>query len=226
MGKSFIRAVVNAARRDRISYDQFIEDTKQARRLLSLHRPNRGRVLPKIPTEDQLKLFFSVVDKSSNIEHQLIMRTFLYTGVRVAELTSIECADVDIAGCRVLVRQGKGGKDRVVLFPAQFRLALQSHLRAHPDNKYLFESRLKKRYSERQIQNIVKDYGDAAGIKMHPHLMRHLCLTFLTRSGLSDSEIQLVSGHSSKESLAVYQHLSLTDVTPKYQDAMKKMEIE
>jgi integrase/recombinase XerD len=226
VSKSFIRVVVNAARHDRLTYDSFIESCKLARRQLGLKRPHRGRVLPKIPTEDQLKAFFTVVDKSSNIEHQLIMRTFLYTGVRVAELTSIEVPDVDLSGCRILVRQGKGGKDRIVLIPAQFRLALQSHLRAHQENKYLFESRLKKRYSERQIQNIVKDYGERAGIKMHPHLMRHLCLTFLTRSGLSDSEIQLVSGHSSKESLAVYQHLSLTDVTGKYQDAMKKMEIE
>lgn len=210
MGKSFIRIIVNAARHDRITYNQFIEDTKQARRLLSLTRPNRGRILPKIPSEEALKRFFACIDKSTNILHQLMLRLMLFTAVRVSELTSIETADVDVAGCRIMIRQGKGSKDRVVLFPAQFRLPLQSHLRSNPQNKYLFESRLKTKFTTRQIQHIVKDYGDQAGIeKMHPHLLRHLCLTFLTRSGLSDSEIQLVSGHSSKESLAVYQHLSL-----------------
>lgn len=227
MGKPFVRAIVNAARRDRIDYDQFVEDSKQARRILKLTRPNRGRTLPNIPTEDSVKKFFQVIDKATNLQHQVMLRLMLYTGVRVAELVSIEVADVDLTGTRIFIRQGKGAKDRVVLFPAQFRLPLQSHMRANPDNKYLFESRRKTKYTTRQIRNIVKDYGDAAGIeKMHPHLLRHLCLTFLTRQGLSDSEIQLVSGHSSKASLEVYQHLSLKDVSGKYQDAMKKMELE
>lgn len=227
MGKSFIRTLVNAARRDRLTYHQFNEDCKHARRLLSLKRPHRGRTLPKIPNEESIKRFFHAIDAATNLQHQVMLRLMLYTGVRVAELVSIEVADVDLAGTRVMIRQGKGAKDRVVLFPAQFRLPLQSHIITNPDNKYLFESRRKTKYTPRQIRYIVKDYGDEAGIEgMHPHLLRHLCLTFLTRSGLSDSEIQLVSGHSSKASLAVYQHLALTDVSGKYQDAMKKMEIE
>jgi integrase len=218
---------VNAARRERIDYDQFIEDTKQARRLLNLTRPHRGRTLPNIPTEDSVKRFFAVIDRATNLSHQVMLRLMLFTGVRVAELVHIEVADVDLTGTRIFIRQGKGAKDRVVLFPAQFRLALQSHIRTNPDNKYLFESRRKTKYTTRQIRNIVKDYGDAAGIdRMHPHLLRHLCLTFLTQQGLSDSEIQLVSGHSSKASLEIYQHLSLKDVSGKYQDAMKKMELE
>lgn len=227
MGKPFIRAIVNAARRDRLDYDQFIEDSKQARLILKLTRPHRGRTLPNIPTEDSVKRFFSSIDKATNLQHQVMLRLMLYTGVRVAELVSIEVADVDVQGTKIFIRQGKGAKDRVVLFPAQFRLPLQSHLRANPANRYLFESRRKTKYTPRQIRYIVKDYGDEAGIEgMHPHMFRHLCLTFLTRSGLSDSEIQLVSGHSSKASLAVYQHLALTDVSDKYQTAMRKMEIE
>ena len=227
MSKAFIREVVNSARRHRLDYDQFIEDTKQARRTLGLTRPHRGRTLPNIPTEDSVKRFFSVIDKATNLQHQVMLRLMLFTGVRVAELVSIEVADVDLTGTRIFIRQGKGAKDRVVLFPGSFRLPLQSHLRSNPNNKYLFESRRKTKYTTRQIRNIVKDYGDEAGIEgMHPHLLRHLCLTFLTQQGLSDSEIQLVSGHSSKASLEVYQHLSLKDVSGKYQDAMKKMELE
>jgi hypothetical protein len=46
-------------------------------------------------------------------------------------------------------------------------------------------------------------------------------LTLLTAHGLSDSQIQLLSGHSSKKSLEVYQHLSLESVQNAYQDAVK-----
>ena len=50
-----------------------------------------------------------------------------------------------------------------------------------------------------------------AGIRqpLHPHLFRHQMLTYLTSKGLTDAQIQLISGHESKKSLELYQHLSL-----------------
>ena len=46
-------------------------------------------------------------------------------------------------------------------------------------------------------------------------------LTYLTTKGLSDAQIQLISGHESKKSLEVYQHLSLESVDKAYQDAVQ-----
>jgi hypothetical protein len=45
----------------------------------------------------------------------------------------------------------------------------------------------------------------------------------LTRSGLSDAQIQLISGHSSKKSLEIYQHIGLESVGSAYQQAMRTM---
>jgi integrase len=50
-------------------------------------------------------------------------------------------------------------------------------------------------------------------------------LTWLTAQGLPDAQIQLISGHASKKSLEVYQHLSLAQVEAGYQRAMKNLEI-
>ena len=50
-------------------------------------------------------------------------------------------------------------------------------------------------------------------------------LTFLTSRGLSDAQIQLISGHESKKSLEVYQHLSLQAVEQAYQQALRAVEI-
>jgi hypothetical protein len=49
-------------------------------------------------------------------------------------------------------------------------------------------------------------------------------LTWLTKSGLSDAQIQLISGHSSKKSLEVYQHLGLESVEASYQAAAQLAE--
>ena len=66
---------------------------------------------------------------------------------------------------------------------------------------------------------IVQQYRVRAGITqpVHPHLFRHQMLTYLTAQGLSDAQIQLISGHESKKSLERYQHLSLQSVEQAYQ---------
>jgi site-specific recombinase XerD len=109
------------------------------------------------------------------------------------------------------------------LFPAGFRLVLKSHLAANSKNRYLFETRRFGPFTSRRIQQIIQHYRDQAGLRnhVHPHLFRHQMLTFLTSRGLSDAQIQLISGHASKKSLEVYQHLSLEAVNTAYQEAVK-----
>ncbi len=90
------------------------------------------------------------------------------------------------------------------------------------NNRYLFESRQNRRYTTRRIQQITAQYATKAGIQkhVHPHLFRHQCLTELTKAGLTDAQIQVVSGHASKASLEVYQHLGLAAVKDDYQKTM------
>jgi len=132
--------------------------------------------------------------------------------VRVSELVQIEVGDVDLEACKIFINRGKGAKDRYILFPASFRLVLKSRLHAAPRNRYLFETRRFGPFqTTRRIQQIVQGYREMAGIT-HPHLFRHQMLTYLTSKGLTDAQIQLISGHESKKSLEVYQHLSLESV--------------
>jgi site-specific recombinase XerD len=152
-----------------------------------------------------------------------MLKLLFYTAVRVSELTRIRVEDVDGDGCRIFINQGKGAKDRYILFPASFRLVLKSHLAANPKNRYLFESQRCTPFTARRIQQIVQEYRDRAGIahRVHPHLFRHQMLTYLTGQGLSDAQIQLISGHESKKSLEIYQHLSLDAVEDAYQEAVQ-----
>jgi integrase/recombinase XerD len=92
-------------------------------------------------------------------------------------------------------------KDRYILFPASFRLVLKSHLHAAPRNRYLFETRRFGPFTTRRIQQIVQGYREMAGITqpLNPHLFRRQMLTYLTSKGLTDAQIQLISGHESKK---------------------------
>jgi len=219
------REIVSISRRHRLTYDGLRKAIYQARRHLHMKPPRGGRQLPHLLTESQLKAFFSSIDSAGDIQHQIMLRLLFYTAIRVSDLVNIRVSDVDLSECKIFIESGKGDKDRYILFPEQFKLTIQSHLRASSGNEYLFESNRRYKYSTRQIQRIVEDYAEACDLKVHPHLLRHQMLTYLTKSGLKDSAIQLISGHANKKSLEVYQHLSLQDVQEDYQEAMKKVSI-
>ena len=183
--------------------------------------------LPELLSLAELKKFFKTVQKCGDTQHELMLKLMLYTAVRVSELVNIRVSDVDLDGCRVFIDSGKGSKDRYILFPSDFRLALQTYMESTQDNDYLFESRLKQPYTPRRVQQIMRTYADQAGLNraVHPHLLRHQMLTFLTAQGLTDAKIQLISGHGNRKSLELYQHLSLAAIEGDYQKAVRNLEI-
>ena len=183
--------------------------------------------LPRILTADDFRRFYRTVDQAGDAQHGLLMRLLFYTGVRVSELCRIEVADVDLENSKVFVNQGKGSKDRYVLFGKSFGTALRTHIAAHPANRYLFQTRRNTRYSTRRVEQIVKKYAMAAGVTATPHSFRHQCITWLTRhSGMADAELQLITGHARRETLAVYQHVALDgELEGKYQEAMRKVDL-
>jgi integrase/recombinase XerD len=156
-----------------------------------------------------------------------MLRLMFYTAVRVSELVNIAVEDIDLEACKIFIDRGKGDKDRYILYPESFRLILKSHLATNPKNRYLFESRQRTKFSTRRVEQIVTEYASLAELPehIHPHLLRHQMLTWLTAQGLPDEQIQLISGHSSTKSFEVYQHLSLSAVQPGYQKAVKQLEI-
>src|SRR5947199_350797 len=82
-------------------------------------------------------------------------------------------------------------------------------------------------YTTRRIEQVVAGYAKKAGVVAHPHTFRHQAITYLTRhSGLADAELQLITGHARRETLAIYQHVALdADLEQKYQTAMRNVEL-
>lgn len=222
-----IAQLVRLARKERLSYDEFGYVCQQARKKLGLKKPRRDRKLPQLLTAEELTRFFRAVQGRGNVQHEILLKLLFFTAVRVGELVKVKVDDVDLAACKIFVDQGKGSKDRYLLFPQAFSLVLRAHLAAHPKNVYLFETQRCGPYTVRRVQQIVQGYRERAGLSeaVHPHLFRHQMLTFLTSQKLSDAQIQLLSGHASKKSLEVYQHLSLDAVEGAYQQAVKLLEV-
>jgi integrase/recombinase XerD len=152
---------------------------------------------------DEFRRFCKVVDQADDVQHGLMLRLLFYTGVRVSELCNVQVSDVDLENHKVRINEGKGSKDRYVVFGKSFATALRTHIAAHPNNRWLFQSRRHSKFSLRRVEQIVKRYATEAGVRATPHTFRHQAITWLTRhSGLADAELQLITGHARRETLA------------------------
>jgi len=156
-----------------------------------------------------------------------MLRMLFYTGCRVSELCRIQVTDVDLDACKVRISQGKGSKDRYVLFSKGFATALRTFVKSRPHHRYLFQSRKNTKFGVRQVQYIVGRYARQADVTATPHTFRHQMITHLSRhSGLADAELQVLTGHARRDTLAVYQHVALdAALEAKYHQAMKALDL-
>ena len=196
---------------------------------LGIEVPKTVKKLPYVPTEDEIKRYYEVDWKAKNFQDMMIIKTLLYTAVRVSELINIKVADVNFNYCQIRINKGKGDKDRVVPFPPSFKEMLAMH--ADSMNKkrasYLFESTWKKKYTDRGIRKILAKYSEDAGLEknMSPHKMRHFLLTWLKKQGIDDALIQPYSGHESRKSLEIYSKLSIADAQQEYNNTINKFPV-
>ena len=225
--QKLVAQIARLVRQAGLDYDGWRYVARHVRRKCELQPATRSKKLPRILTADQFRTFYQIVDRADDVQHSLMLRLLFYTGVRVSELCRFQVADVDLDNCKIRVEQGKGSKDRYVLFGKTFSTALRTHIAAHPQNRWLFQTKRATRFSTRRVQQIVKQYAEEAGVRASPHTFRHQCITWLTRhSGLADAELQLITGHARRETLAAYQHIAFDgQLEERYQEAMKKADL-
>jgi integrase/recombinase XerD len=196
---------------------------------LEISVPKEGKKLPSVPTSEEMQRYYQAVWKTRNVQDMVLIKTLLYTGVRVSELVNIQLKDVDFERCQIRINSGKGGKDRIVPFPVAFKevLAMQVDRMEQLSATYLFESSWKRKYTDRGIRKILAKYAEAAGLdkSISPHQLRHFLLTWLKKQGIDDALIQPYSGHASRQSLEIYSRLSIGEAQEVYDQVMGKFPV-
>ena len=210
-------------------YNYLRELFRYVRFELGIEPNKQPKGLPYVPTEEEVKKYYAVVWQSRNMKNVIIIKTLLYTGVRVSELVRILVSDVDFDRCQIRINKGKGNKDRIVPFPESFKEVLAIHTQSvtQKGGKYLFESSWKKPYTDRGIRKILAIYSKEAGMKhsISPHKFRHFLFTWLKKQGIEDALIQPYSGHESRQSLEIYSKLSIGDAQESYENVIEKFPV-
>jgi len=223
------KQLAKSLRPEHPDYDYLRELFRHLRKELSIEILHKDKKLPYVPTEEEICKYYGAVWKSRNMQHVILIKTLLYTGVRVSELVNIKLNEVDFDRCQIRITQGKGKKDRIVPFPDDFKeiLAIHAHNTRDKGGTYLFESSWKKSYTDRGIRKILAQYTQEAGMEhsISPHRLRHFLFTWLKKQGIEDALIQPYSGHESRKSLEIYSKLSIGDAQEEYENIIGKFPV-
>ena len=153
--------------------------------------------------------------------NRAILELLYGTGIRVSECERLDVRDLDLAQGHVLIRDGKGKKDRVVPVVGRAVEALDRYLHEarpellkEPRESALFLTRRGTRVSVKNIQYLVRMNAQAAGIPapVTPHGLRHGCATHLLQGGADVRHVQQLLGHKSLDTTAIYTHVQPGDL--------------
>ena len=223
------RQLVANLRQERPDYAYLKEVFRQLRAELGIIVPRTPKRLPYVPSEEVIRRYYETVWRTRKPGDLVLIKTLLYTGVRVSELVAIQLVDVDFDRCQIRINEGKGRKDRVVPFPSAFKetLALHHDQLHQRGASNLFESSWKKPYSDRGVRRLLERYATAAGLAhpISPHRLRHFLLTWLKKQGIDDALIQPYSGHASRKSLEIYSQLAIGDAQLAYDGVMPRFPV-
>ncbi len=172
---------------------------------------HNGRLPDIISTEEQKALLDMPNKKApTGLRNYALMSVYLNLGLRVSEALNLEVDDVDWNSGRLLVRAGKGNRDRVLWLSDKDLETLQRWRAIRKcSSSYLFCTLAGGRLSDRYVREFVKRYAKKAGIRkgVHPHTLRHTFATDLLRETKNIRLVQKALGHTSLATTMIYTHI-------------------
>ena len=179
----------------------------ESRKFYYLDRPKRDKVLPEVLTKDEIQLMIS---KTLNLKHKCIIMIIYSAGLRVSEALNLRVNDIDGKRVMIIIRKGKGNKDRNSLLSKKVLLYLREYYLLHKPKEYLFEGVSGGTYSATSVLKIVKRAAMQAGIKkkVTTHTLRHSFATHLLEQGTDLRYIQSLLGHESSKTTEIYTHIT------------------
>lgn len=177
--------------------------------------PRKPHRVPKAITIEQATRLLSA---SMPVRDRAIVALLLDTGIRESECCSLDVDDLDLEGGTVLVRKGKGAKQRVVIFEAETKRLLLEWLDVRTSSgSALFvalhsnkTSRVGERLSDNGLYTAVKRAADSVGLgkAVSPHRLRHSFASMYLDNGGTLEDASELLGHSDISITMQYVHIS------------------
>ncbi len=186
-----------------------------------LERPKQARPVGDVLSVAEVKRLLAAADATTprGLRDRAMVEALYGTGLRRAELLALDLADLRDDAREVVVRHGKGDKGRVVPVGRATWLTLAAYLeRGRPAlvgrraevEPAVFVSQRGQRLCAQRLKEVLDELAPRAGIsrRLTPHTLRRTYATHLLENGADLRQIQLLLGHTSLDTTALYLRLS------------------
>lgn len=199
---------------------------------VKLRPPRLAKRLPKSLTQDQVISLLKVSgpepeDESTDLirlRDRAILELMYSTGTRVSEVVDLDLDEVNDSG--LLRVRGKGSKERIVPIGTFAARSLDAYLvRSRPSlvglrgERALFLNKRGGRLSRQSIWEIIQRSGDACGVAVSPHSLRHSFATHLIEGGADVRVVQELLGHASVATTQIYTLVTIDTLREVYASA-------
>jgi len=206
---------------DYLHHEEGIKVSNPVKRGSALRMP---KPLPKHLRDEEVMVLFDVMNKARD---RAMFKVMLRCGVRVEEVANLQLRDLDLKRNRIFVRNGKGGKDRVVYVSSDAREAIIEYLRVRRPSRakriFLVEKGpyTGKPISVRGIQKRLEYYAKESGVRVSCHQLRHTMATQMLNAEAEVTTIQELLGHNGISTTERYCSVSNLKVMRDYFKAME-----
>jgi integrase/recombinase XerC len=190
-----------------------------------LATPRRDMRIPAVLDETQVQALLDMPgDGLDAVRGRAILELLYATGIRCAELVSLDTGEVDLEARMVRVL-GKGRKERVVLFGHRaqetLRAWLAERVRLRPKTDALFLNARGGRLTDRSVRALVARRVEQMALQRRcsPHTLRHSFATHLQTRGADLRAIQELLGHASLSTTQRYTHVDTRHLVEVYKKA-------
>ena len=166
-------------------------------------------LIPKSLPKRDLDRLLRAAEQDGNKRNLGIVLTLRHTGLRVGELCNLHLGDITISERKgsLVVRSGKGDKDRTVPLNNDVRQALSAYLAIRPaaSTDFLFIGQRGQPLQSDAVQLIVRKYARRAGLRaVTPHILRHSFAKQVLDAGADLATVSRLLGHARLETTAIY----------------------
>jgi integrase/recombinase XerD len=173
-----------------------------------------AKKLPTVLSPEEVVRFFRA---ARGLKHRALFQTLYAGGLRVSEVINLEVRDIDSQRMALHIRSGKGQKDRVVMLSEKLLPVLRAYWKRYrPTAKFFFPGKNRHRAMHRKtILLVCRGIARRAGLtkKVTPHTLRHSFATHLLEAGTDIRTIQVLLGHRSLRTTALYTLVSPARLT-------------
>jgi len=172
------------------------------------------KIPPKLNRQSAMKLLevafnYPYYHRFLRYRNHAIFSVFLFAGLRKQELLNLKYTDIDLENLTIFVRNGKGGKDRLIPITPKLaeslRLYLVERTKLNKTNPEFFSSMFQNiGYSDTGLRRLVQMMKEASGIPFTLHKLRHTFATLMLEGGCDIYSLSKMMGHSDIQTTTIY----------------------